>query len=107
MIKTQSFPKDKQLQRIVSFIKYPVISDKSSSFLEDNKYTFMVDKRANKIIIKKLIEFIFNVKVINVNTLVAPPKKRRVGKFTGKKAQHKKAIITLSSDSKITLFPNM
>lgn len=107
MIKTQALLKEEQLRSMIGFIKYPIISDKSTRLLEDNKYTFMVDRRANKAIIKVLIEFLFDVKVLDVNTLLAPPKKRRIGKFTGKKAQYKKAIITLSSDSKITLFPDM
>ena len=64
------------LHNIISILKYPVISDKTTLILENNKYTFMVDKRANKAVIKVLIEFLFDVKVLDVNTLLAPPKKQ-------------------------------
>ena len=49
------------LRTMLDIIKYPVISDKATRLLESNKYTFMVDRRANKFTIKKVIEFIFNV----------------------------------------------
>ena len=69
------------LRTMLDIIKYPVISDKATRLLESNKYTFMVDRRANKFTIKKVIEFIFNVNILNVNTLNQPPKKRTVGRF--------------------------
>ena len=95
------------LRTMLDIIKYPVISDKATRLLESNKYTFMVDRRANKFTIKKVIEFIFNVNIINVNTLNQPPKKRTVGRFSGKKSQYKKAIITLKDGDSINLFPDM
>lgn len=88
-------------------IKYPVISDKATRLLERNKYTFMVDKRANKFTIKKVIEYIFEVNVLNVNTLTVPRKKRTVGRFTGYRTQYKKAIITLKEGDTINLFPDI
>ena len=54
------------LRTMLDIIKYPVISDKATRLLESNKYTFMVDRRANKFTIKKVIEFIFNVNILNV-----------------------------------------
>lgn len=88
-------------------IKYPVISDKATRLLEKNKYTFMVDKRANKFTIKKVIEYIFGVNVLNVNTLTVPRKKRTVGRFSGYRTQYKKAIITLKEGDTINLFPDI
>jgi len=72
---------DKNLHNVISILKYPVISDKTTRLLETNKYTFMVDRRANKVTIKKVIEYVFDVNVTNVNTLMSPKKKRTVGRF--------------------------
>jgi large subunit ribosomal protein L23 len=98
---------DTNLQNIISILKYPVISDKSTLLLENNKYTFMVDRRANKVMIKKVIEYVFNVSVTNINTLRSPAKKRTVGRFSGYRSQYKKAIVTVKDGDTITLFPDM
>jgi large subunit ribosomal protein L23 len=82
---------EENLRTILGMLKYPVISDKATRLLELNKYTFMVDKRANKFTIKKIIEYIFDVDVINVNTLMTPRKKRTVGRFAGYQPQYKKS----------------
>ena len=62
--KNPSFVKRRAIKKYDRFIKYPIISDKSTRLLEDNKYTFMVDKRANKAIIKVLIEFLLTLKFL-------------------------------------------
>jgi large subunit ribosomal protein L23 len=98
---------EENLRTMLGMLKYPVISDKATRLLELNKYTFMVDKRANKFTIKKIIEYIFDVDVINVNTLMTPRKKRTVGGFSGYQTQYKKAIITLKDGDSINLFPDM
>jgi large subunit ribosomal protein L23 len=98
---------DKNLHNVISILKYPVISDKTTRLLETNKYTFMVDRRANKVTIKKVIEYVFDVNVTNVNTLMNPKKKRTVGRFSGYLPQYKKAIVTLKEGDKINLFPDM
>ena len=90
---------------LLDIIKCPIITDKTTKLLEENQYSFTVKSKANKLQIKKAIEDIFNVKVINVNTCNNPTKKRRVGKFVGLKAQYKKAIITLDNQYSINLFP--
>jgi large subunit ribosomal protein L23 len=95
------------LSNIISILKYPVISDKTTLILENNKYTFMVDRRANKDMIKKVIEYVFNVSVTRVNTLKSPRKKRTVGRFSGYRTQYKKAIVTIKDGDTITLFPDM
>ena len=58
---------NEDLRTMLNLIKYPVISDKATRLLERNKYTFMVDRKANKFTIKKVIEFIFNVNVVKIS----------------------------------------
>lgn len=69
-----------------------------------NQYTFEVLKDANKIEIKKAVEDIFNVKVINVNTINTHSKEKRVGRYVGKTKAIKKAIVSLKDGDKIDLF---
>ncbi len=88
----------------ISLIKYPIVTEKTIQLLQRNQYSFMVDKKADKVSIKAAVEELFDVKVIAVNTLLAPLKKRRVGKFVGMKSRHKKAIVTLAPESSITFF---
>lgn len=91
----------------ISIVKYPVINEKTTNLLSENKYTFLVDKKAKKSVIKWVIEYLFDVKVTNINTLIKPRKKRTVGRFSGYRPQYKKAIVTLKSGDKINLFPNI
>lgn len=95
------------IQKIVEVIKYPIISDKATRLLESNKYTFLIDKKANKKTIKKAIEYLFNVEVKKVNTLTTAKKKKSMGRFQGWKPQYKKAIITLAEGNSINLFPEI
>ena len=85
-------------------IKYPIITDKATRLLENNQYSFIVDSSSDKITIKTAIEYLFNVKVIKVNTCHLPRKKKRVGKYIGWKPQYKKAVVTLSEGDVINLF---
>jgi len=85
-------------------IKYPIITDKATRLLENNQYSFIVDRYSNKIRIKSAIESLFNVKVIKVNTCDYHEKKKRVGKYIGWKSQYKKAVVTLASGDVINLF---
>lgn len=85
-------------------IKYPLITDKATRLLENNQYTFVVDRYSDKIRIKSAIELLFDVKVTKVNTCYLPRKKKRVGKYIGWKPQYKKAIVTLSEGNVINLF---
>ena len=77
----------------------PVVSEKSYALIDDGKYTFTVDPRANKAEIKLAIEKIFNVKVASVNTLNRTGKTRRTRFGTGKRKDTKRAIVTLKSGS--------
>jgi large subunit ribosomal protein L23 len=87
-----------------NIIKYPIITDKSTRLLENNQYTFIVDRYSDKITIKNAIEYLFNVKVLKVNTCRLPRKKKRVGKYIGWKPQYKKAIVSLAEGDVINLF---
>lgn len=88
----------------IEIIKYPVITDKATRLLENNQYTFIVDRHSNKLSIKGAIEYLFKVKVLKVNTCNLPKKQKRVGKYIGWKSQYKKAIVTLSEGDLINLF---
>ncbi|HFI0667691.1 50S ribosomal protein L23 [Enterococcus casseliflavus] len=87
-------------------IKKPVITESSMGQLEAGKYVFEVDTRAHKLLIKQAVEAAFDgVKVANVNTINVKPKTKRVGRYVGRTNKVKKAIITLTADSKaIELF---
>ena len=85
-------------------IKYPIITDKATRLLENNQYSFLVDRYSDKISIKAAIENLFNVKIIKINTCRLPRKKKRVGKYIGWKPQYKKAVVTLSEGDVINLF---
>lgn len=76
--------------------------------IADKKYTFEVAKDANKIEIKNAIEKVFGVKVKSVNTVNVSGKMKRVGVHTGRRPSYKKAIVTLTEDSKtIEFFESM
>ena len=85
-------------------IKYPIITDKATRLLENNQYSFIVDRYSDKLTIKASIEYLFDVKVVKINTCRLPRKKKRVGKYIGWKTQYKKAIVTLSEGDVINLF---
>ena len=82
----------------------PLLSEKSYAGIQDKKYTFIVAKNANKTQIKLAIEEIFGVKVEKVNTINVRGQFRRYGRFEGYKASWKKAIVTLTADSKTIEF---
>ena len=78
----------------------PVITEKSMGLISDRKYTFVVDRDANKVEIKKAIEKIFGVKVEKVNTMNVLGKMKRMGRYEGRRPSYKKAIVKLTADSK-------
>ena len=89
-------------------IKKPVLTERSMSGIAESKYVFEVATSANKVEIKKAIEEIFGVKVASVNTVKLPGKWKRMGVHTGKTSAKKKAIVTLTADSKpIEIFEGM
>ncbi|RKY36455.1 MAG: 50S ribosomal protein L23 [Candidatus Omnitrophota bacterium] len=84
-------------------VRYVLSTEKSTLFEKQNKYFFCVDKTANKVEIKKAIEYIYNVKVNTVNTQMMPGKPKRVRYKKGKTSEWKKAVITLRQGQKIVL----
>ncbi|EGQ2914416.1 50S ribosomal protein L23 [Staphylococcus pseudintermedius] len=84
-------------------LKRPVITEKSSAAMAEDKYTFDVDVRANKTEVKKAVEEIFEVKVANVNIINYKPKKKRMGRYQGYTNKRRKAIVTLKK-GQIDLF---
>ncbi|GGK81921.1 50S ribosomal protein L23 [Ornithinimicrobium pekingense] len=77
----------------------PVVSEKSYALLDQGKYTFLVDPRANKSEIKKAVENIFGVKVESVHTMNRQGKSRRTRFGTGRRKDTKRAIVTLREGS--------
>ena len=90
---------------IYDIIRRPVITEKSMNAMAERKYTFVVDIRADKDQIKEAVEKIFGVKVQSVCTMRMIGKAKRVGVNVGKRPNWKKAIVTITPDSKaIELF---
>ncbi len=81
-------------------IRKPVISERSMADAENKKYTFKVDVRANKTQVRDAIEEIFDVEVKKVNIMNVKGKEKRMGRNKGMTAATKKAIVTLTDDSK-------
>ena len=78
----------------------PVVTEKAVAGLVEKKYTFRVAPNANKIEIKKAIEAIYGVNVAKVNTISMKGTKRRTGRYEGYTSDWKKAVVTLTEDSK-------
>jgi large subunit ribosomal protein L23 len=81
-------------------IKRPIVTERASELMADKKYTFEVEMKSNKTEIKLAIEAIFGVKVAAVNTLRMPAKPKRYGRYNGYTSEWKKAIVTLTPESK-------
>ena len=76
----------------------PIITEKSNDGLQQGKYTFKVNKKATKEDIARAVEKLFDVKVINVNTMTVKGKEKRVGAHSGKTPDWKKAIVTINTN---------
>lgn len=93
------------MKSVYDIIRRPVITEKSMAAMGERKYTFVVDIHADKTEIKEAVEKIFGVKVQNICTIKMLGKEKRVGVHLGKRADWKKAVVTLTPDSKsIELF---
>jgi large subunit ribosomal protein L23 len=93
------------MTRYYDILKAPIITEQSTKLIESqNRYTFKVDPKANKVEIKKAVEAIFNVKVLSVNTVNVLPKFKRMGKHEGYKSAYKKAVVKLAEGQKIDAF---
>ena len=86
-------------------LKAPHITEKATDLAGKNQHVFKVWKKTNKVEIKKAIEDLYKVKVIDVKIIKVPAKKRRFGKISGWKKGYKKAIVKIKEGQKIELFP--
>ena len=82
----------------------PLVTERSTEMMEEGKYVFAVDKRANKIQVAQAVAEIFNVKVVSVNTMNVTGKKKRVGRSVGCRPSYKKAIVKLAPGETIQFF---
>ena len=93
------------MTKYYDILKAPIITEQSTKLIDSqNRYTFKVDPKANKVEIKKAVETIFNVKVLSVNTVNVLPKYKKMGKYEGYKSAYKKAIVKLAEGQKIDAF---
>jgi len=93
---------------IYNVIKEPHVAEKGNLQKElFNQITFKVDKRANKVEIKKAVERLFKTKVLDIKTLNIKGKKRRVGRNMGKRPDWKKAIVRLAPGEKVEFFEGL
>lgn len=76
----------------------PIITEKSSSAMQEGKYTFEVNKKATKIQIANAVEKLFEVKVLKVNTISVKGKEKRMGMHSGMTPNWKKAIVTIDTN---------
>lgn len=104
--KEETSPLTKQISRSqASLIKHVWITEKAGDLANLRKYSFIVDRKANKPEIKKAIELIYGIKVISVNVVNIKGKPRRMGRTLGRTSSYKKAIITLKEGQKIDVMP--
>ena len=93
------------MKNVYDIIRRPVITEQSMADVADKKYVFMVDIDSNKTEIKEAVETIFGVKVAKVNTIRMQGKVKRMGaQPAGTRADYKKAVVTLTADSKTIEF---
>ena len=85
----------------------PLITEKTTSMMQDNKYTFIVPLKVNKIEIRQAVEQIFKVKVLDANTIRVMGKTKRMGKTQGKRPDYKKAIVKLAPGQSIEFFEGL
>ncbi len=82
----------------------PLITEKTTSMMQDNKYTFIVPLTVNKVQVRQAVEQIFKVKVLAVNTIRVMGKTKRMGRTQGKRPDYKKAIVKLAPGQRIEFF---
>ncbi len=82
----------------------PLVSERTTGLMEENKYTFEVNKNANKIEIKHAVETIFKVTVTNVTTMNVVGKMKRQGRTSGMTASRKKAIVSVKAGQRLPIF---
>ena len=85
-------------------LKKPILSEKTYHLIGQNVFTFLVDPKASKLEIKNAFEKLFEVKVAAVSIIIEKPKAKRVGRYQGKTAKRKKALIKLKKGEKFDMF---
>ena len=90
---------------MIDAVKYPILTEKSMRLIDSNQYTFDMDDRLTKTQIKQIVQELFQVSVVAVNTHRPPRKKRRVGTRQGFKSSYKRVIITVKAGETIDLIP--
>lgn len=96
----------------MSILQKPIVTEKMTSLSDSlNRFAFRVDRRANKIHIKKAVEEMYQVKVVSVNTMRYGGKRKsrftKAGVVQGKTAAYKKAVITLAQGDTIDFYSNI
>lgn len=81
-------------------IKQPVFTEKTYMLMPEKRYVFEVDVRADKTLVKRAVEQVFDVKVEKVNIMNVKPKMKRMGRYAGYTNKRRKAIVQLTEDSK-------
>ena len=90
---------------MIDAVKYPILTEKSMRLIDSNQYTFDMDDRLTKTQIKQIVQELFKVSVVAVNTHRPPRKKRRVGTRQGFISSYKRVIITVKAGETIDLIP--
>jgi len=101
----KSMIKEKESIKIYQILKAPHITEKTTNLAEKNQYVFRVWQKANKNEIKKAIENLYKVKVMDVKIINVPAKRRRLGRISGWRKGYKKAIVRLKEGQKIEVLP--
>ncbi|MEC4813172.1 MAG: 50S ribosomal protein L23 [Scytonema sp. PMC 1069.18] len=98
-------------RNLPDLVRRPILTEKATIMMEQNKYTFEVTPKATKPQIKAAVEDLFDVKVLQVNTSLPPRRKKRVGRFIGFKSQYKRAVVTIAASDvekiRQVLFPEL
>ncbi len=89
---------------IYEVIRRPVVTEKNTMQMAQNKYTFEVDRGANKLEIREAVQTLFKVRVRAVNTSTVPGKQRKRGRHIGYSTPWKKAVVTLEPGDRIEIF---
>ena len=96
------------VERKKNMLKRPLLTEKITKLQDaNNQYAFEVDRRANKIEIKRAIEKRFDVHVLSVRTMNMKGKMKTLGRFTGRRSDWKKAVITVKPGEELVVFENV
>ena len=92
------------MQNLRDVLIRPLVTEKTNAMMQDNKYTFVVPLKVNKVQIRQAVEQIFKVKVLAIYTIRVMGKTKRMGKTQGKRPDYKKAIVKLAPGQTIEFF---